>query len=70
MYIKIAEARCVLWLVSVALHVGIDLLAPSALTTGSASILLFVAVSLGVQALALTRRAVVADLPVAEPQRA
>ena len=60
----------VLWLVSVALHVGIDLLAPSALTTGSASILLFVAVSLGVQALALTRRAVVADLPVAEPQRA
>ncbi len=50
-----------LWLVGIGVHVGLDLLAgvvaPSAATLNSSSILLFIAVSLGAQGLVTMQRA-------------
>ncbi|WP_433798489.1 hypothetical protein [Actinomycetospora sp. CA-084318] len=50
-----------LWLVGIGVHVGLDLLAgvvaPSAATVNSSSILLFIAVSLGAQGLVTMQRA-------------
>lgn len=50
-----------LWVLGVAVHVGLDLLtgalAPAAEAVGSASILLFVAISPGAQALTVVERA-------------
>lgn len=55
-----------LWLLGIGVHVGLDVLArvvaPSAATLNSSSILLFVAVGLGAQGLVTTRRA--RSLPV------
>jgi hypothetical protein len=50
-----------LWIVGIAVHIGLDLLAraiaPSADTVNASSVLLFIAVSLGVQGLVTLRRA-------------
>jgi hypothetical protein len=50
-----------LWIVGIGIHVGLDVLAgaiaPSANTVNSSSVLLFIAVSLGVQGLMTLRRA-------------
>jgi hypothetical protein len=54
-------ATAALWVLGIGAHVGLDLLAravaPSAETVNTASVLLFVAVSLGVQGLVMRQRA-------------
>ncbi|GAA4778474.1 hypothetical protein GCM10023200_09320 [Actinomycetospora chlora] len=56
-------ATAALWVVGIAAHVGLDLLAravaPGSATIDGASVLLFVAVSLGVQGVVTARRAAV-----------
>jgi hypothetical protein len=58
-----------LWIVGIAIHIGLDLLAralaPSADAVNASSVLLFIAVSLGVQGLVTMRRA--RSLPGADP---
>jgi hypothetical protein len=58
-------ATAALWVIGIGAHIGLDLLAravaPSADTVNTASVLLFVAVSLGVQGVVTRRRA--RDLP-------
>jgi hypothetical protein len=63
-------ATAALWVVGIAAHVGLDLLAravaPASATINGASVLLFVAVSLGVQGVVTARRAaaLTGDRPV------
>jgi hypothetical protein len=58
-----------LWIVGIAIHIGLDLLAralaPSADAVNASSVLLFIAVSLGVQGLVTMQRA--RSLPGADP---